>query len=386
MSFFKRKFIEVLSEIPHGTLTIHDKHEQHKLGQSSSLTANLFIHNQHFYKDFLWGGPNAIAKGYIQKHWSTDSLDKIFDLYLNNIDYWKKFEKKVQWLFSAIKHKLNYNHVKNARKNIHAHYDLGNDFFQYLLDPSMMYSCAYFDEHTHDLEQASLNKCKIIAKKLQLSPQDHLLEIGSGWGTMAIFAAKHYHCRVTTITISKKQYEYCVEKVKKLKLEHKIDIKYLDYRNLTGHYDKIVSIEMIEAVGYEYFKTYFRTIDYCLRPGGLALIQAITIRDQDYHRAKYEMDFIKEFIFPGGCLPSTADMLHNTSKYTNLQLRSLEDIGEHYCLTLSAWLNKFQNNFESIKKLGFDHAFYRMWEYYLIYCRSGFKSKHISCAHYLWEK
>ena len=276
--------------------------------------------------------------------------------------------KPVQKLF----HALNKNTRKGSRKNIAAHYDLGNDFYQLWLDPKMMYSCAYFDKPDTSLEDAATEKLDRICRKLNLSADDSVVEIGTGWGGFAIHAARHYGCHVTTTTISRQQYNYAQQAVVDAGLEDRITLLLQDYRDLDGRFDKLVSIEMIEAVGHEFHDAYFKKCCDLLKPDGQMLLQAITIADQRYDQYKSSVDFIKRYIFPGGCLTSVTDMSRTMTRHTDMRVIHLEDIGPHYATTLRHWHDRFFAHIHEVRELGYSDAFVRMWQFYLNYCESAF--------------
>ena len=250
----------------------------------------------------------------------------------------------------------------------------------------MLYSCALYESEDMNLDAASTHKLRTICNTLQLKPEDHLLEIGSGWGGFAIFAAKEYGCRVTTTTISDKQYHYIKNEVARIDMQEQITILNCDYRDIVGEYDKLVSIEMVEAVGSAYFKTFFEKCNALLKPGGLFFLQAITINNKAYHQAKNDVDFIKKYIFPGGCLPSMAIINESISKYTQMQLIKCDDIGHHYSRTLSDWMTRFHHSIDEIKSLGFSEYFIRTWNFYFCYCIAGFRQSYINNIHALWQK
>jgi cyclopropane-fatty-acyl-phospholipid synthase len=252
---------------------------------------------------------------------------------------------------------------------------LGNDFFSLFLDPSMMYSSAVFPSASADLASASQHKLKLICDDLELKAEDHLVEIGTGWGGMAIFAAEHYGCRVTTTTISRQQYDYTLEAVAQKGLEDQVTVLFDDYRDLQGQFDKLVSIEMIEAVGHQFYDTYFQKISHLLKPHGKAVIQAITITEQRYEQARDSVDFIKRYIFPGGCLPSLTVVSDALSRVTDMQMSNLRDIGRDYADTLKVWHASFLNKLDEVRAMGFDDRFIRMWRYYLSYCEGGFRER-----------
>ena len=287
-------------------------------------------------------------------------------------------------IFLKAWYKTRKNSIDGSRKNIADHYDLSNDFFKLFLDPSLMYSSAVFKEPSMSLEQASNYKKELICQKLQLKPMDHLVEIGSGWGGFAIYAAQHYGCKVTTITISQAQYDEAVARVEAAGLAHRVDVQLKDYRLLEGKFDKLVSIEMIEAVGEPYLSTYFQQCRNLLKPNGLALIQAITIEDARYKKALNTVDYIKRYIFPGSFIPCIS-VLTQTASEQKLRLKHLEDIGQSYAQTLHCWRKNFLAAHEQVLALGFDENFIRMWDFYLCYCEGGFKEGVISDVHMLFE-
>jgi cyclopropane-fatty-acyl-phospholipid synthase len=274
-------------------------------------------------------------------------------------------------------HWLNRNTRNGSQRNIAAHYDLGNDFYALWLDKRMMYSGAIFEHVDMSLEAASVAKLDRICRKLNLSPRDHVLEIGTGWGGFAIYAAENYGCRVTTTTISGQQYDYAKDAIARAGLEDRVTLLQSDYRDLDGQYDKLVSIEMIEAVGHEYHDTYFRKCCELLKRDGLMLLQAITIADQHYERAKRTVDFIKRYIFPGGCLTSVTAMSDTLTRKTDMRIVNLEDIGPHYATTLRCWRERFFDNVDRVRGMGYSEEFIRMWQYYLCYCEGAFLERAI---------
>jgi len=286
-------------------------------------------------------------------------------------------DKQHWWTKLALKlaHLGNRNTQSGSRKNISAHYDLGNDFFALFLDSSLMYSSAVFPSSDSNLEDASRHKLELICQSLELSADDHLIEIGTGWGGMAIHAAEHYGCRVTTTTISEEQFNKAREEVKDKGLEDKITVLCKDYRDLEGQFDKLVSIEMIEAVGHEFYESYFRCVSKLLKPHGKAVIQAITIPDQRYEEARDYVDYIKRYIFPGGCLPSIKIISENLAQYTDMQMIDLIDITKDYARTLEAWHHAFLEQMEVVREMGFDDRFINMWRFYLSYCEGGFRER-----------
>jgi cyclopropane-fatty-acyl-phospholipid synthase len=255
-----------------------------------------------------------------------------------------------------------------------------------MLDNTMMYSCGIFAAETDSLEQASLNKLQRICDKLQLSERDHVVEIGTGWGGFAIYAAQHYGCKVTTTTISRQQYDFALQRIHKLGMQDKITVLLQDYRDLQGQFDKLVSIEMIEAVGHAYYDTFFKKCSKLLKPDGIMLLQAITIADQRYEQAKRSVDFIQRYVFPGSCIPSNTAILNAVCNASDLRLVHHEDIGPHYASTLRHWRENFFANIEQVKSLGYNEVFIRLWEFYLCYCEGGFQERAISDVHMLLHK
>ncbi len=388
---FQKYIFKLLRKLQYGHITIIDGMNTYDFHAKNSLFdyhVTVTVHDKKFYKEMLIGGSNGAAESYINGYWDTNDLEKLLEMMIKNKSALGDFDKGISRLNNFITNTMHYfskNDKFNAKKNILAHYDLGNDFFKSFLDDTMLYSSAVYEKDTDNLYQASLNKLKIICELLKLNHNDHLLEIGAGWGGMAFYAAKHYGCKVTTTTVSDKQYIYVKNKIAELGLENQITLLNKDYRDLTGCYDKIVSIEMIEAVGYKYFDAYFKQCSQLLKSGGLILLQAIVINDQSYEQAKNNIDFIKKYIFPGGCLPSIQVIHQSVSQNTHFQLMYLNDIGKHYVRTLLDWLACFNKNSDLIKSLGYSEQFIRMWRYYLCYCAAGFNQAYISDVHCLWK-
>lgn len=394
---YARSFtFKILQKFTGGQLTIVDSGTSYTFGSAGNTTdpasapsASIIVNHQSAYRQLLLGGTNGAAEAYIEKAWSTPDLlavVKVFSRNLHALQMANQGTSLFRRLASATINYLNSNTRKRSKKNIAAHYDLSNTFFSLFLDPTMMYSAAIYPSSRASLEEASKHKLAVLCNKLELKKTDHLLEIGTGWGGLAIYAATHFSCRVTTTTISRQQYEYAKNKIADLGLEKKIRVLFKDYRELRGQYDKVVSIEMIEAVGHKFYDTYFSKCNTLLKPKGLMVLQAITISDQRYHQAKNTLDFIKKYIFPGGCLPSNAVILQKVASKTDMQIIALEDITQHYARTLRDWRQAFQQNLDSVEKLGFPSAFARMWEYYLCYCEGGFRERIIGTAQYVIAK
>jgi len=388
----RRLCLRLLANLEAGSLTLHDSGETHHFGTADDPGqphAEVHVHNSALYRQLLAGGSIAAGEAYMQGHWSSPDLVAVMRLFSANMATLDLLESKQSWLARLglkLSHAMNRNTRKGSRKNISAHYDLGNDFFRLFLDPTMMYSSALFETDETTLEEASIAKLEELCRQLELTSDDPLLEIGTGWGGMAVHAARHYGCRVTTTTISREQYEYACEQVRAAGLEERVTVLCEDYRNLEGKYDKLVSIEMIEAVGHAFYSNYFQRCSELLRPEGKMVIQAITIADQRYAAAKDSVDFIQRYIFPGGSLPSVAVIADHLARDTDMQMIHLRDITRDYALTLANWRERFLAAEEHVRRMGFDQAFIRMWEFYLAYCEGGFRERIISTVQLAFAK
>ena len=349
----------------------------------------LRVHHPRFYRALALGGSIGAAEAYIQGWWSCDDLPAICRLAVANREWMRKRERGWAWVAALgrmLGHALNRNTLRGSRRNIAAHYDLGNDFFRLFLDDTMMYSSAVFPRPDSSLKVASRYKVDRICNKLALVPEDHLLEIGTGWGGFALHAAREYGCQVTTATISQQQCELARQRVRKAGLDGRVEVVLADYRDLHGQYDKLVSIEMVEAVGHHYFDTYFGCCAGLLKPEGLMLLQAIVIGDWVYERARRSVDFIKAYIFPGSCIPSVASLNRSLAAATDMRLVHLEDIGPHYARTLRAWRKRFWSSEKQVRQLGFSEEFIRMWDFYFCYCIGGFEERYISDVQMLFAR
>jgi cyclopropane-fatty-acyl-phospholipid synthase len=321
--------------------------------------------------------------------WSADDLTAAIRVFARNHDLlsrWRTGPARVAQAMGRIRSLFRRNTMRGSRRNIAAHYDLSNEFFGLWLDERMMYSSAWFEDSGKSLEEASLAKLDRICRKLRLGPEDHLLEIGTGWGGLALHAAREYGCRVTTTTISREQHDFARKAIREAGLQHRIQLLRRDYRELEGRYSKLVSVEMIEAVGEDYLDLFFRQCDRLLDDDGVMLLQAITIDDREYERASRSVDFIQHFIFPGGCLPSVHRMSRAVARETSMRLLDLEDLTGHYATTLRQWRERFQTQTRELLRLGFDERFQRMWEFYLSYCEAGFRERRIGDVHMLLAK
>ncbi|EPG37821.1 SAM-dependent methyltransferase [Acinetobacter colistiniresistens] len=358
------------------------------VGEISDLEATIEVHNKALIDLIFKNGVLGAAEGYIQGYWSSENLVELIQILARNRHVLDKINQNMlsqaSQLILKAWYKTRKNSLSGSRKNIAEHYDLSNDFFKLFLDSSMMYSSAVYQQTSMTLEQASDYKKELICQKLQLKPMDHLVEIGSGWGGFAIYAAQHYGCKVTTITISQAQYDEAIQRVADAGLSHRVNVQLKDYRLLEGKFDKLVSIEMIEAVGEQYLSTYFNKCRSLLKPSGLGLIQAITIEDARYKKALSTVDYIKRYIFPGSFIPCIS-VLTQAASEQKLRLKHLEDIGLSYAETIHQWRERFLNARPQVLALGFDENFIRMWDFYLCYCEGGFKEGVISNVQLLFE-
>ena len=387
---YRQGIFELLGKLTDAQLTIVESGERIKLGNSSSeLSAELHIHDLSVYGDFVSGGSLAAAQAYIDNKWDTPDLTKLIRVFARSQQLVDELESKSS-LWEKCQKKLvslgNRNTQAGSKRNILAHYDLGNDLYSRFLDEKMMYSCAYYSDEKTSLSQAQSAKLALICDKLDLKESEHLVEIGTGWGGLAIFAAINYGCKVTTTTISDAQYNYAKEQIEIRGLSEQITLLKRDYRELEGSYDKLVSIEMIEAVGHEFMAQFFSKCSSLLKPDGKMLVQAITIADQRYDAYRKSVDFINKYIFPGGCLPSMAVMSQHIAKSTDMMIDNVEDIGLHYARTLFDWRKKFDENWQEISDFGYDDTFKRLWHYYLCYCEGAFIERVISTHHIVARK
>lgn len=357
--------------------------------ESEIIKGKIQIHDISIYQDFVKGGSIGVAEAFIAGKWSSPNLTNVIRIFAKSQQQTDKLESNKSFtnkIKNALSHWSNRNTQSGSKRNILAHYDLGNELYTRFLDPEMMYSSAIYPSEEATLAEAQLHKLKTICERLSLTSDDHLLEIGTGWGGLAIYAAQHYGCRVTTTTISDAQHEYAESRVKSLGLTDKITLLKEDYRDLTGTFDKVVSIEMIEAVGYEFAPSFFKQCNDRLKPGGKLLIQAITIADQRFDYYKSNVDFIQKYIFPGGFLPSINFLSQNITQHTELVVENIEDIGLDYAKTLSAWRESFLNSWSELTKFGYDDTFKRLWLYYFAYCEGAFLERSTSTVHLVARK
>ncbi|CCQ10892.1 Cyclopropane-fatty-acyl-phospholipid synthase [Pseudoalteromonas luteoviolacea B = ATCC 29581] len=378
----------VFEQLEIGGLTIVEGKHRIQFGRNSE-DIRIEVFNMEMYKSFALGGSVGAAESYIEGHWKTNDLTKLIELFVLNQDVLDRFEKRFSWLSgiaNKIKHRLNRNTQAQSKKNIAAHYDLGNDLYRAFLSEEMLYSSAVFTSVEESLEKAQFNKLEAICQRLDLQPGERVVEIGTGWGALAIHAAKHYGVHVTTTTISEEQHDYVQEQVVVQGLEKSITLLKKDYRELTGEYDKLVSIEMIEAVGHEYLAGFFQKCNSLLKESGVMLIQAITIADQRYEHYLKQSDFIQQYIFPGGCLPSVEQMAKHLKEQTDMVMHQLSDIGIDYAHTLRHWHQRFVDAWPRLDHSKFDERFYRLWTFYLCYCEGAFRQRATSAVHLVARK
>ncbi len=390
--FLRQKIHQQLSEIKGGRIHLVDALGSVMLGHDDAahgIHVRLNIHNPEFYRQLALNGSVGAGEAYMEHQWHCDDLVALVRLLVINRDLLDGMESgtaKIGGWLMKMAHALTRNTRAGSKKNVAAHYDLGNDLFKLFLCKNMMYSSAVFSGDDDTLEIASDRKLERICRKLDLKPSDHLIEIGTGWGGMALYAAKHYGCKVTTTTISKEQHALARQRIAEAGLSDRVTLLLQDYRDLEGTYDKLVSIEMIEAIGHQYLDTYMEKCTSLLKPDGLALIQAITIEDHRYKQALHSVDFIKRYIFPGSFIPCVTAMVNAAAQSGPLRLLNLEDIGPSYARTLHEWRRRFMGQLEQVRALGYDDRFIKMWEFYLAYCEGAFIERAISDVHLLFAR
>ena len=382
----------VLAKIDYGQIELVDHSERFlfpEFAENKSLLGRINIHDRSVYRDFVKGGSIGAAEAFIAGKWSSPNLTTVIRIFARAQQQTDALEQQRPWLTKlkyALLHRGNRNSQAGSKKNILAHYDLGNELYSRFLDPEMMYSSAIYPQEEASLAQAQLHKLSTICQRLELKASDHLLEIGTGWGGLAIYAAQEYGCKVTTTTISDAQHAYAKSRIEQLGLGDKITLLKRDYRELTGEYDKLVSIEMIEAVGFEYLPSFFKQCNQRLKPGGKLLIQSITIADQRFDYYKRSVDFIQRYIFPGGFLPSITVLAQNLTQHTELVTESIDDIGLDYAKTLAHWRDAFLNSWSELTEFGYDEQFKRLWLYYFAYCEGAFLERSTSTVHMVARK
>jgi cyclopropane-fatty-acyl-phospholipid synthase len=388
----RRVIFALLQELSPGSLTLIDKGQTYTFGDPAAeteLTATVTIRHPGSYRRVLFSGSRGLGEAYVAGWWEADDLTVFLRLLVRNLPrlerHFRSWTKLVGPFYDLIKWPFR-NTLQGSRANIYAHYDLGNDFYALFLDETMTYSCGIFEGEDSTLEEASVAKYDRICQKLALQPGDHVLEIGSGWGGFALHAASRCGCRVTTTTISPAQLTLARKRVQAAGLEDRITLLLQDYRHVQGSYDKLVSIEMIEAVGFEYLDDFFRVCSERLKEDGLMCLQAITIADQVFDRYRRSLDFIRSHVFPGSCLTSVAAMTASLARATDLRLIHLEDITPHYVKTLKLWRENFRARLDQVRALGYPESFLRLWEFYLCYCEAGFAERYTGDVQVLLAK
>ena len=385
-AFLRRQLLAKLAALREGSLRVRDALGEVVLGaQGSGPLVTVTIDDPAFYRAVATQGSVGAGESYIRGQWRCDDLVALVQLLVRNRELLDGVERGPAriggWALKAWA-QLRRNTREGSRRNIAAHYDLGNPFFSLFLSKDLMYSSALFEDGD-TLEAASQRKLARICEQLQLKPTDHVLEIGTGWGGFALYAARHIGCRVTTTTISVEQHALASQRIEAAGLHDRVTLLLKDYRDLDGQYDKLVSIEMIEAIGAQYLQTYFATLTRMLKPEGLALLQAITIEDERYQQARRSVDYIKRFVFPGSFIPSLNAMLAAKTRSSDLQLIGQMDFGHSYALTLRAWRERFLAQLPAVRAQGFDEDFIRLWEFYLAYCEGGFLERSIGVSQLL---
>jgi cyclopropane-fatty-acyl-phospholipid synthase len=387
----RQQLLHRMQGLRHGRLLLEDACGTVELGDPADTRPriHLQVRDAKFYRAVARSGSVGAGESYMEGQWHCDSLVGLMQLLVRNRDLLDGLESGMARLGGMAMrawHALRANTREGSRRNIAAHYDLGNDFFELFLSPDLMYSSAIWTDPADKLEAASTRKLERICRKLDLKPSDRVVEIGTGWGGFALYAAQNYGCHVTTTTISREQHALASERVAAAGMSAHIELLLQDYRDLHGQYDKLVSIEMVEAIGAPYLDVYFEKLGALLKPDGLALVQAITIEDHRYAQALTSVDFIKRHVFPGSFIPSINALLAAKTRASDMALLQLEDFGSSYALTLKAWRERFMAQLPRVRAQGFDDRFIRMWEFYLAYCEGGFRERSIGVAHLLMAR
>ena len=382
---FRRAVLRRLDELRIGQLTIVDRSGAFEFGEvaTSQLTATINVHERRFYRALVLGGALAAAESYIRGEWDALDLTAVMRVLAQDMDLLAGVERGSTRVLRPLRSAANWlrrNTRAGSRRNIAAHYDLSNEFFALMLDPTMTYSSGVFPRPDATLEEASIEKYDRICRKLRLRQTDHVLEIGTGWGGFAEHAVTNYGCRVTTTTISNEQHAYADRRFRDAGITDRITLLKKDYRDLTGQFDKLASIEMIEAVGEKFLPGYFAKCSELLKADGMMCLQAITIPDHRFDRYRKSVDFIQRYIFPGGFLPSMGAMAECIGRATDFRFLHVEDFGPHYAETLARWRHNIWRQIEQVKALGFDERFVRTWHYYLCYCEAGFHERQIGVS------
>lgn len=378
-----------LARIRRGKLTIQDGVGQARYGRMDDLSVTVKVHDARFYRHAVLGGTLSIAESYLNGDWDCDELTDLFRILIRNLDTTTRLDgalSAVTGLVNRLYHAWHANTRHGSRKNIEAHYDLGNEFYELWLDETLAYSCGIFPDRDASMAEASREKFDRVCRRLALTESDHVLEIGTGWGGFTLHAVENYGCEITTTTISKAQHDRARARIHEAGLGDRVRLLQQDYRDLTGQFDKLVSIEMIEAVGHRYLDTFFRQCGALLRPEGSMVLQAIVMPERRYEKYLKSVDFIQRYVFPGGCLPSVGAMLASVSRTTDLRLVHVEDFAPHYAETLRRWRQRFQERSDDVRKLGYSERFLRLWHYYLCYCEAVFEERHVGVVQIQFDK
>jgi cyclopropane-fatty-acyl-phospholipid synthase len=389
----RKALLQRLQHLRDGEVRLQEGPHTHRFGARTArcgLSVTLTVRSPEFYSLAAFGGTVGAGESYIHGHWRCDDLTALVRIMVLNRQVMQEMENGLvargNALLRRLLHWANRNSKRGSARNIAAHYDLGNELYKLMLDDTMAYSCGIFLNEEATLHEASIAKFDAACRKLALTPSDHLVEVGTGWGGLAIHAAERYGCRVTTTTISREQHDFAKEKIAARGLQDRITLLLEDYRDLKGQFDKLVSIEMIEAVGAKYLDTYFRKCSSLLKPTGAMLLQAITLQDQFYAQALKSVDYIQRFIFPGSFIPSVTAISESVTRVTDMKLFNFEDIGPHYAPTLRLWRERFFANIARVRELGYPDSFNRLWEFYLCYCEGGFAERQLGDVQMLLTK
>lgn len=378
-----------LAGIRRGEIRLEDATGTERLGTPSDLQVSVRVHRARFFREAVLGGTMSVAESYLRGDWDCDDLTAFFRIFVRNLETSDRLDDGLSRLAGVcrrIVHWCRANTRAGSRRNIQAHYDLGNEFYRLWLDESLAYSSGIFCEPGATLRDASLEKFDRVCRKLELCDDDHVLEIGTGWGGFALHAARQYGCRVTTTTISNEQFRLAQDRIREARMTDRVTLLQQDYRDLTGRFDKLVSIEMIEAVGERYFDGYFRKCSELLRPDGSLVLQAIVMPERRYAQYLRSVDFIQHYVFPGGCLPSVAAMLESAGRTTDLRFVHAEDFAPHYAETLRHWRHSFRARLDAVRDLGYPERFIRLWNYYLCYCEALFEERYVGVVQIQFDK
>lgn len=378
-----------LSTLTQGSLTLHSQSGSAEFGEAADLSVNLYVHHPRFFRRAVLGGRLAVAESYLQGDWDCDDLTALFRLFIRNEASARRFDRGVARL-SEIGHRLYHlwrdNSRTGSRRNIAAHYDLGNEFYKLWLDDTLAYSSGIFATPDFTLRDASMEKFDRVCRKLDLTPRDQLVEIGTGWGGFALHSAREYGCQITTTTISKEQHAIASQRFEQSGLQPQITLLQQDYRDLTGQFDKLASIEMIEAVGHRHLDRYFENCSRLLRAEGTMVLQAIVMPERRYSEYLRSVDFIQRYVFPGGCLPTVGAMLESAGRATDLRFVHAEDFAPHYAETLRQWRHAFEARLSAVRDLGYPESLIRLWRYYLCYCEAAFEERVVGVVQIQFDK